>query len=273
MPVSAPSCSNSLALRFDAVRARLGGREVLSGVSAQLAAGELVGLIGANGAGKSTLMRVAAGVLAASGGRLLLGDSELQHQSGRQRARQLAYLPQGAPCHWPLPVARLVALGRLPHLQPWQRPGKADHAAVAWAMQQADVSHLAERDALSLSGGERARVMLARALAGEPTLLLADEPVAGLDPAHQLAVMRTLRERRQAGTGVLVSLHDLGLAARFCDRLWLLHKGRLLADGTPPDVLQPTHLVTAFGIEALQGAHQGEPWLVPWLLCVDESDD
>lgn len=272
MSIAATMDDNGASLELAAVSARLGGREVLSAVSVQLAGGELVGLIGANGAGKSTLMRVAAGVLAASAGRVLLDGRDALSQSGRQRARQLAYLPQGAPCHWPLPVERLVALGRLPHLQAWQRPGPVDDAAVKRAMQLADIGHLSGRDALSLSGGERARVMLARALAGEPALLLADEPVAGLDPAHQLAVMQTLRQRSRAGVGVLVSLHDLGLAARYCDRLWLLQQGRLLADDIPARVLQAPALAVAFGIEALQGEHDGEPWLVPWRRCADAND-
>lgn len=253
-------------LAFDGLRVRFGDSVVLSQVSAGLSGGELVGLIGANGAGKSTLMRAAVGIIEPAAGCVKLDGVDLQRCARRRRARQLAYLPQGAPCHWPLTVQRLVALGRLPHLQAWQRPGDEDRAAVARAMEQADVAFLAQRDTLSLSGGERARVMLARALAGEPALLLADEPTAGLDPAHQLAVMQTLRRRSRDGMGVLVSLHDLGLAARFCDRVLLLHRGRLLADGPPVSVLDARQLAAAFNIEALRGEHDGEPYLLPWRL-------
>lgn len=252
------------ALTVDDLSVRFGERRILTEVGVGLAGGELVGLVGANGAGKSTLMRAMAGLIEPAAGRVRLDGVELHRQPRRRRARLLAYLPQGAPCHWPLAVERLVALGRLPHLQPWQRPGRADRAAVARAMEQADVTAFARRDAQSLSGGERARVMLARALAGEPALILADEPIAGLDPSHQLGVMQTLQRRSRGGVGVLVSLHDLGLAARFCDRVLLLHQGRLLADGPPASVFEADRLAAAFQIEALRGEHQGEPYLVPW---------
>ena len=258
---------------FNTVGMQLGGREVLHAVTTTLSGGELVGLIGANGSGKTTLMRLGAGLLHATTGQVNLAGQRPERtghfgrpgRTGRrERARRLGYLPQGAPCHWPLEVSRLVALGRLPHLQPWQRPGDDDAAIVTRAMQHADVTALAQRDALSLSGGERARVMLARVLAGEPELLLADEPAAGLDPAHQLSLMQALHERSRDGMGVLVSLHDLGLAARFCDRLLLLRQGRLLADGKPAAVLTEARLAEGFGIEALTGVHDGQPYLVPW---------
>lgn len=246
------------------ISVKLGGQRVLDGVDIGVTGGELLGLIGANGAGKTTLMRVAAGLLRPLAGTWSLDGAPLQRLAARRRAQRIAYLPQGAPCHWAMSVARLVALGRLPHLQAWQQPGAHDHAAVAAALEQADVAHLAERDALTLSGGERARVMLARALAGEPRLLLADEPVAGLDPEHQLRVMETLKSRVRAGMGVMVTLHDLGLAARFCDRLVLLNNGRLLAEGPPQQVLSPERLAEGFHIDALSGERDGRPWLVPW---------
>jgi iron complex transport system ATP-binding protein len=251
-------------LALTGVSVELGGQRVLDQVDISIEGGELLGLIGANGAGKTTLMRVAAGLLQPLAGHWALDGTPLRQLAARHRAQHIAYLPQGAPCHWAMSVSRLVALGRLPHLQPWQQPGAADHAAVATALTQADVGHLAERAALTLSGGERAREMLARALAGEPRLLLADEPVAGLDPEHQLRVMETLQSRVRDGMGVMVTLHDLGLAARYCDRLVLLKNGRLLTAGSPQDVLSPRYLADGFHIDALSGERDGRPWLVPW---------
>jgi len=251
-------------LALTGISVELGGQRVVDEVDIRIEGGELLGLIGANGAGKTTLMRVAAGLLQPLAGHWALDGTPLRQLAARRRAQHIAYLPQGAPCHWAMSVNRLVALGRLPHLQPWQQPGATDHAAVATALAQADVGHLAERDALTLSGGERARVMLARALAGEPRLLLADEPVAGLDPEHQLRVMETLKSRVREGMGVMVTLHDLGLAARFCDRLVLLKQGRLLTAGPPRQVLSPRYLADGFHIDALSGELDGRPWLVPW---------
>jgi len=251
-------------LRLEQVGVQLGGRPVLNSISSAIGDGELVGLIGANGCGKTTLLRVVATLLPPDQGQVSLDGKPMQQIARRSRARQLAYLPQGADCHWPLPVRQLVTLGRLPWLRPWQRAGSNDTGQVQHAMAQADVLHLAERDALSLSGGERARVMLARALATGPQLLLADEPIAGLDPAHQLAVMSLLRRRADAGMTVLVSLHDLALALRYCDRLLVLQQGRLVADGDAAEVLDADLLASAFGIEALRGKHQGQATLQPW---------
>ncbi|HXG28067.1 MAG TPA: ABC transporter ATP-binding protein, partial [Nevskiales bacterium] len=161
---------------------------------------------------------------------------------------------QGGQCHWPMPVAQVVALGRLPHRAPWARVPPADAAAVQRALQAADVAHLADRPVTQLSGGERARVLLARALAVEARVLLADEPTAGLDPAHQLGVMEVLRRRAQSGAGVVVVLHDLTLAARFCDRLLLLGEGRVVADGAAEQVLTEQNLAQVYGIEAHRAA-------------------
>jgi len=241
-----------------------GGRTVLAGVELDLRAGEVLGLIGANGAGKSSLLQALAGLVPAPQGEVRLCGRPLPGWSRRELARTLAYLPQGGACHWPLTVERVVTLGRLPHVGPWARLGPEDRAAVVEAMQWADCLHLRGRRIDTLSGGERARVLLARALAVGPRVLLADEPVAGLDPGHQIQLMRLLRRRAAAGGGVIVVLHDLTLAARFCDRILLLHQGRVYAAGRPQEVLAPAPLVAAFGITAEYGERDGQSYVLPW---------
>jgi len=240
------------------------GHTVVDRVSLALAGGELVGLIGPNGAGKTTLIRTLAGVLRPTAGTVSFDGTPLAQLPRRQLARRLAYMAQGADCHWPLTVERVVALGRLPHLAPWQGPGDNDRRAIGAALAAADLTDFAERRATSLSAGERARALLARALAVEPEALLADEPVAALDPGHQLDLMTLLHGRARAGAAVVVVLHDLSLAARFCHRLVLLHRGRVLAEGRPEDVLTAETLAEAYGIEALIGRQDGEPYVVPW---------
>jgi iron complex transport system ATP-binding protein len=241
-----------------------GPRRVVDGVDFALPAGALVGLIGPNGAGKTSLLRALAGLLPATGGQVLLEGVRLALVPRRQRAQRLAYLAQGHEVLWPLTVARLVELGRLPHLQPWSRPGGADREAVEGALAATEVADLADRPVTRLSGGERVRALLARALAGDPKVLLADEPVAGLDPYHALKVMELLGQRVLAGTTVLVVLHDLSLAARFCERLVLLDKGRIAADGDPAEVLRPDRLALSYRIRAQYGTAEGRPYLVPW---------
>lgn len=244
--------STSCVLSAQAVSVELGGRRVLDGIDFNLKAGELVGLLGPNGAGKTTLLRALAGLQAVQQGRVQLLDQPIQDYDARDRARRMAYLPQAGQCHWPMPVEQVVALGRLPHRAPWAKVPAADSEAVHRAMDAADVAYLADRPASELSGGERTRVLLARALAVESQLLLVDEPTAGLDPAHQLTVMDVLRARAQAGIGVVVVLHDLTLAARFCHRLVLLDQGRVVADDAPAEVLTSANLRRVYAIEAHQ---------------------
>jgi len=240
------------------------GHRVVDRVDIAVARGELVGLIGPNGAGKTTLVRALAGLLAPTAGVVRFDGRPIAELPRRALARRLAYIAQGADCHWPLTVERVVALGRLPHLAPWQRPGDNDRRAISAALEAADMTAFADRRATSLSAGERARALLARALAVEPAALLADEPVAALDPGHQLDLMTLLRRRTRDGAAVVVVLHDLSLAARFCHRLVLMHRGRVLAEGAPEAVLTADTLAAAYGIEALIGRHGDEPYVVPW---------
>jgi iron complex transport system ATP-binding protein len=246
-------------VRLDDLSVTLGGRDVVTRVSAELAGG-LIGLIGPNGAGKSTLVRAIAGLVPSQGAILIDGKPALPL---RERARRIAYLPQGQAVFWPVTVERLVALGRLPHLAPFARPADTDHAAIERALARTDLLGLRNRPVDQLSGGERARVLLARALAVEAPLLLADEPLAALDPAHQIEVMQLLRAEAARGATVIGVLHDLTLAARWCDRLLLLDEGRLVADGAPSQVLTAERIDAVYGVSAFIGEADGEPLIVP----------
>ncbi|MFQ5937871.1 MAG: ABC transporter ATP-binding protein, partial [Acidiferrobacterales bacterium] len=231
----------------------------------------LVGLIGPNGSGKTTLLRVLLNLQSVVSGHVRLDDQDLHAINRRAIARRVAYLPQGGDCHWPLTVERLVALGRLPHRAPWRALSHDDESAIARAMASADVEYLAQRVVTTLSGGERTRAHLARALAGEPQILLTDEPVASLDPYHQLQVMELLRAVARQGGAVVVVLHDLTLAARFCDRLVLLHQGSVVAEGQPKDVLTEDNLLATYRIEALRGSRSGEDYVLPWVTRSDSA--
>lgn len=220
---------------------RRNGRPVLERIGLRIGAGEFVGLLGPNGAGKTTLLRAALGLLPAE------GRSSLAAMGNAERARAAAFMPQGREIAWPMPVESLVALGRIAH------PGAAraaDRAAVQRAIAALHLEDLRHRPATELSGGEQARALIARALAQESPLLIADEPIAGLDPAAQIWVMRLFARLAGQGGGVLASLHDLGLAARFCTRLVMLHQGRIAADGPPETVLTAANLARVFGITA-----------------------
>jgi iron complex transport system ATP-binding protein len=240
----------------------LGGRRVLSDVSATLRPGSFVGVLGPNGAGKSTLARALLGLVRATGS-VTIDGQPLASLGPAAIARRIGYLPQGQVLHWPLSVERIVGLGRLPHLAPFSRLTDADAAAIDAAMARVEVGDLRARDATTLSGGERARVLLARALAQAASALIVDEPLANLDPRHRIEVARLLRAEADSGSLVIAVLHDLGLAARLCHRLLLLDYGRVVADGPPADVLTPVNLARVFGIRAWFGQDDGGPMIVP----------
>jgi iron complex transport system ATP-binding protein len=222
----------------------LRGRTILTNVSLTIGAGEVVGLIGPNGAGKTTLMRAMLGLLPHR------GASSLAQMTPRARGRAVAWMPQTREIAWPVTVETLVTLGRTPHLAPGHRPTDTDRTAVTRALDRMELSAFRTRTATRLSGGEQARVLIARALAQETPLLMADEPIAGLDPAHQIATMQCFSGLARDGQSVLVSLHDLGLAARYCTRLVVVDKGGIVADGTPQTVLTPHLLRHSFSITA-----------------------
>lgn len=229
---------------------RLSRHPALRDVDVALRPGSLTGIIGPNGAGKSTLIRALLGLVRPAAGEVRIDGEPVARMARPAIARRVAYLPQGQTLHWPLSVERLVALGRLPHLGPLSRITPADSALIDAAMARADVAHLRDRVATELSGGERARVLLARALAVGAPALIADEPLASLDPGHQIDVMDLLSREAREGALVVAVLHDLTLAARYCDRLLLLSEGRLVADGAPADVLTARTLAGVYGIGA-----------------------
>ena len=247
-------------LMADGVRVRLGGRAAVDGVSLALRPGEVTAVVGPNGAGKSTLLACLAGLRRPEAGEVRLGGTALAALPARARARRIGFLPQTPEIAWRLEVETLVALGRTPHAGPFG-PDADDRAAVTRAMRDADVDALAGRDVTSLSGGERARVLIARALAGEPQWLLADEPLTGLDLGHQLDVAALLRRFAEAGGGVVITVHDLGFAARSADRVVVLADGRVLADAAPAAALSPQVLRAAYGVDAAWLAGRAGPVL------------
>lgn len=240
-----------MALRADHLAVSLGGRRVLEGVSAALRPGRVTAILGPNGSGKSTLVKALAGLIEVDAGQVRLGDRTINRIDPRERARLIGYLPQDGTVHWNVTVAELVALGRLPHRTPFAAPSVADSAAIASALAATDSFELAHRGVDTLSGGERARVLLARVLAGEPQWLLADEPLASLDPVHQIDLLDQLRALAAAGMGVVIVLHDLVQAARAADDVLLLNQGKVVAFGRPAEALAPKRLREAFGVEVM----------------------
>jgi len=228
------------AMELSAARAMLGGRAALDGVDLVVGPGELVALCGPNGAGKSTAIRALAGLVALEAGSALLGGGDVGQMAPAERARRVAYLAQERTVAWNLRAGDVAALG--------SPPGSGARVEAALAEMQAD--GLVDRGVNDLSGGERARVLIARALAQPAAALLADEPTAGLDPDGQLLVMERLAARAKGGQAVLVSLHDLDLAARFADRIVVLHQGRVHADGAARQALNDEMLAAVFGVRA-----------------------
>ncbi len=251
-------------LTAQGLNVELAGRAVLKDISLSLASGHLVALVGPNGAGKTTLLRALAGLLP-SDGAIHVGGAALSSLALRDRARRFAYLPQGHIVHWPLPARDIVALGRYPHgaTDP-ARMSPEDSEAVLRAMRATDVVEFSDRRVTELSGGERSRVALARVLAVEAPVILADEPTASLDPRYQLDVMKTLRAAADQGVLVIVVTHDLGLAARFADHLLVLREGRLVAQGAPAAALSEQVMADVFRISAFRAEFEQAAVIVPW---------
>ena len=226
-------------LTLDKLSVFRGDCPVVDSVSLALVPGDFIGLIGPNGAGKTSLMRAALGILEHK------GSSSLAVMPQSDRAKKAAWLPQDREIAWGLSVRDLVGLGRLP-FGSIQKNDRDVEAAII----KMELATFSDRIATQLSGGEQARVLIARALAQDTPILLADEPTASLDPANQISTLKTFSTLAQAGRGIIASIHDLGLAARYCTKLALLHRGKLIAFGSADEVLTPDNLRTVFSIEA-----------------------
>lgn len=238
------------ALRFDDVSVERGGRIVLADASVTFAAGRLTALIGPNGAGKSSLLETAAGLLAPARGTVSLGGRTLPSIGRRALARRRGYLPQRAGVEWPISVERVVALGLAPSLPAFGGVPAEMRSAIDRALAECDLAGLRDRPATTLSGGELARVMLARAIVGDPELLIVDEPTAGLDPRHALDALGRLRARSDAGRTVILAVHEVELALRFADDIVAVRDGRIAAAGPTAEVMTDTMLGELYGVRA-----------------------
>jgi iron complex transport system ATP-binding protein len=252
-------------LRANHLRVRRGNRTVLANIDIQLHPGQVLGVLGPNGAGKSTLLAALCDELPANEGTVSLDERPLADWPGQDRARRLAVLPQSSSLNFAFSVNEVVGMGRLPHASGRVR----DAEIVAQALSAADALHLAGRSYLALSGGERQRVHLARVLAqlwpgAEGQTLLLDEPTSMLDPLHQHTILQAVRDFAGRGAAVLVILHDLNLAARYCDQLLLLHEGRPHAYGPPDEVLNAEALEAVYGLQVLIQRHpeRGHPLII-----------
>lgn len=232
------------------VTVRRAGQDILDRASLRAEGGELIGVIGANGAGKSTFLSVLAGLLKPDSGTVRLDGRALTELRARDLARIRAYLPQNPRCEWPISVERLVALGLTPSLPAIGGMPAVYRAQIAATLADCDLTDRREQAATTLSGGELARAMLARALVGDPQILIADEPITGLDPRHALDTIKRLRNLAAGGKLVIASLHDLTLVARFATRIVAMHRGRVAADGPTASTLNATLLRHIFDVEA-----------------------
>ncbi|MBR9824385.1 MAG: ABC transporter ATP-binding protein [Alphaproteobacteria bacterium] len=240
-------------IELEAVSLRLGQTQALDAVSASFRPGEVTALLGPNGAGKSTLLRVLAGLIRPDAGTVRLDEQDLAAFDDRARARQIAYLPPDGRSAWPMPVERIVALGRVPFLKPLRQLAKEDEQAIQTALERTGMHAFEGRGFDTLSSGEKARILLARTLAGEAPLLLLDEPTAALDPQHQLQVMEIARGEAERGASVILSVHALELAVRYADRVLVMNEGRIYSEGRPLEALNEAVLRDVFGVIAPDG--------------------
>jgi iron complex transport system ATP-binding protein len=250
-------------LRLENIGYQIEARPILTGVSLDVATGELIAVVGPNGAGKSTLLHLMAGLLHPSEGVIWLDREDLARQPRKAVARHIALLPQQVRADFGFVARDVVRMGRYPYLGRWRPPSPLDEAVVQRAIDASATSHLVERRITEVSGGERQLIFLAQALAQEPRFLLLDEPTANLDVAHQCQILRLLHRLACQGVGVVTVVHDLGLALRGFHRLILLHEGQLVADGTPIEVLSVETIQRVFGVQAR--IHRDEAGATPVL--------
>lgn len=240
-------------ISFKDLSSGYGPCDVLQSISAETKAGEFIALIGPNGCGKSTLLKTLCGIIAPSSGDIFVGDKALPDLPLKARAKHIAYLAQSREALPSMSVEEVVRLGRAPYRGGLGKISSEGEAAIASALSRTQSEIFKDRRFDSLSGGEQARVLLARALAVQAPVLLADEPIAALDPFYQLSMMEILKAEAASGKTVIAALHDLSLAAQFADRIWIMHQGNIIADGKPDDVLTSGNLKTVFGIKLPKG--------------------
>lgn len=251
-------------LEASGIHVRLAGRDILHDVSLSVAPGDFIAVAGPNGAGKTTLLRALAGITVPCAGSIAFGGADIRSLNRRELGRSIAYLPQDRTVHWPLRARAVVALGRIPYGSGPQRgESEDDRAKIEAALKQMDVASLADRPVAELSGGERARVLMARALAQDAEILIVDEPSAGLDPAHALVLFETLARISDEGRAVVVALHDLSLALRYCPRAVLMKEGRVASSGPARDVLTEAEIGRVYGIRACVAEIAGVPCVLP----------
>lgn len=238
-------------LRARGISVRLGGTPILHGVDLDARTGAVHGLIGPNGAGKSTLLRTLARLITPEHGTVRTAAGDIAALSARRRARIVGILPQETGVDQDFTVRDVVSMGRYAHLHRWRAPAAADAVAVADALDRTGTTHLADRSARTLSGGQRQLVLIAKQLAQAPDVHLLDEPVSALDVAYQLTVLSLIRSLAEHGAAVVTVLHDLNLAARCCDTLTVLHGGRIYATGPPAEVLTSALMAEVYGVHAV----------------------
>lgn len=237
-------------------------RQVLKTLSFEVSKPQLIGLLGPNGAGKTSLLRSLMSLIPYEGTICVKGE-DLKALKAKSIARSIAYLPQERKVHWAITCSALVMLGRIPHQPKFGGPSQEDHEAVKRAMHQMGVLEFADRPFESLSGGEKARVLIARTLAQGTDIIIADEPAAGLDPAHQIEMMALFKDLVKMGKTVLVSLHDLPLASSYCDRILLMKEGEIIADAPPGEALSDPLMEKAFGISVRTLNEEGQTLVIP----------
>lgn len=248
------------------------GRRILNRIDLKIGARELIGLIGPNGAGKSSLLRLLMKLLMPTDGAIFLDGKDLKGWRHRDLARRVAYLPQSPSLDAAFPCREVILMGRYAHLGRFERESARDDEIVREAMRKTATSAFSDRPVTELSGGELQRVLLARTLAQEARTLLLDEPTANLDPQHQLGVIELVASLVENGISVVMALHDLHLAARYCRRLILLHQGEVIADGAPEAVLTGPNLRRVYGIEAEIAMHPALHYPVVTPLSIVQSD-
>jgi iron complex transport system ATP-binding protein len=243
-----------MSLRIDNLTMKLKRQPILQDISAVFELGKITVLLGPNGAGKSTLLRCIAGLIEPTSGSITLQGQPLKNIAVKQRAKMIALLSQSAEIQWNITVRTLVALGRIPHHGWFANDSAADNAAIETAMTATDVAQFADRTIFTLSGGEKARVMLARVLAGTPQWLLADEPLAHLDLAHQLEVLQIFKDSARNGCGVVLVLHDLHQAARVADHIIFLSQGKIVCVGLPNKTLSTENIANIYNVSVSTAA-------------------